>query len=505
MTKPTFEAVLDECIEDVRAGRRTPEQCLAAWPEFAATLEPLLRTATLTRAMAIGETAPNPARRAELMRAIRNTPQQRSNGLVSALFGALRALRGQGLIVVPAAMAMMVALVIFAGRATPRAEASTLTVFEGAVEEQHAGGWVPLSDGAHLTAGARVRTTAAGRALITFADGSTVALDPDTEMSIVTAKLNGPREITISQESGRLWHQVAPDQRMGSAFTVRTPSATVTAHGTVFETAIEDGATAVNTSEGSVEVVAGSQRVEVGRGQAASATRNAVRAVASAARASVSASVTVDAPFVASIVGPDGRATGALPTGMVYQQIPGAFSTDPTTGAQRIEFTDVRPGEYALLLRRTSAGAGTVTLSTQGDEQSVALSAEGDLYVLRLRITSAGGQAKVAPVATPAAMRPEAVKQERLVITERAKQHAEERLRSAVGPMRAMPGGQPGAPTRPNDDREERPAASSTPTSSDATSTATPPRSIQPRPPVERQESESDDRDAAAPLPGSLR
>ncbi|MDO8491698.1 MAG: DUF5667 domain-containing protein [Dehalococcoidia bacterium] len=43
--KRITEDVLNECLEDVRAGRRTVEQCLARHPEQAGELEPLLKLA----------------------------------------------------------------------------------------------------------------------------------------------------------------------------------------------------------------------------------------------------------------------------------------------------------------------------------------------------------------------------------------------------------------------------------------------------------------------------
>ena len=470
--RPSFEAVLDECIEDLRSGRRTLAECLARWPEHARTLEPLLRTAVAARGLAAAAERPlDAARRAEFMRAIRTTPQQRRRGLIDTIAAALGMLVRPRLMLVPGAMAVAFALLLVFGGGVqaPRAEASsTLTVFSGGVEVEREGAWVPLPDGAGIETGTRLRTDANGRALITFGDGSTVALDPASEVVIEVASVAGPRQILLRQESGRLLHQVVPDDRPGASFAVRTASATVSAQGTVFETAIADGEIAVSTAEGLVEVAAGTQRLAVAPGEAASVVGEVVRALPAGARGSATASLLIDAPFAASVIGPEGRATGALPSGIVYQQIPGAFSSSPVTGTQRIQFAGVRPGEYTLLLRRTAEGGGELRLSAGESEQAVEVGdADGDVLALRLVITSAGGSVRVQPVEIPVATaRAVAVQQERVVITERAKERVEELKRTST----FVPAVRTAAATAST----PTPAASATPTRPAATVTAAP-------------------------------
>lgn len=467
MPKPAFESVLDECIDDLRSGRRSLDECLARWPEHASSLAPLLRTAVAAHQLSIAEQPSTAAARADFMRAIRNTTQQRPQGILGALMDALRMATRPRLMLIPGAMTVAFALLlVFGSSAPPRAEASsTLTVFSGAVEVERDGRWTPLADGAGLPTGARIRTSGEGRALLTFADGSTVALDPASELVVEVVLTDGPRQIVLRQESGRLLHQVVPDERPGAAFEVRTASATVSARGTVFETTIEAGETEVSTSDGLVEVVAGAERVNVASGESASAApQRPLRAVPQTARAAATAMLLVDAPFAASVIGPDGRATGALPSGIVYQQIPGAFSSNPVVGAQRIELSKVRPGEYTLLLRRTAAGEGQMRLSVADAEESVEIGEDGDVLALRLVITSSGGSVSVKPVEIPAVARTVPVQQERVVVTERARQRAEE-LRQSITP----------APQR------RQASATPVPTTTASTATAAPKESATPR------------------------
>ena len=44
-----FNNILDECLERLLTGQETVEQCLQRYPEYAAELEPLLRTAALMK------------------------------------------------------------------------------------------------------------------------------------------------------------------------------------------------------------------------------------------------------------------------------------------------------------------------------------------------------------------------------------------------------------------------------------------------------------------------
>ena len=442
MAKPAFESILDECIDDLRSGRRSLDECLARWPDHASALTPLLRTAVAARQLSLSEQPSSAAARAALMRTIRNTPQQSPQGILGMFVHALRMAARPRLMLIPGAMTIALALVVVIGGSTPpRAEASsTLTVFSGAVEVDQDGRWTPVADGAGLPTGVRIRTNSDGRALLTFGDGSTVALDPESELLVEVVETSGPRMIALRQESGRLLHQVVPDERPGAAFEVRTASAIFSARGTVFETAIEAGETEVSTSEGLVEVVAGTERVEVARGEAASvAPQRPLRAVSQTVRAASTATVLVDAPFAVSVIGPDGRATGALPSGIVYQQIPGAFSSNPVVGAQRIEFSNVRPGEYTMLLRRTDAGGGQVLLSAADTEESVEVGEDGDVLALRLVITSSGGRVSVKPVEIPAVARTVPFQQERVVVTERVRERAEELRHSMTATPQRRP------------------------------------------------------------------
>lgn len=425
MADMPVEDVLDACLDEVRAGRLTVDQCLARWPQHAAALEPALRAALAVRDLSLAAAPPDPARRAAFMAALRETPQQRPQPWRRVLHAVALPLGGLfriGPVLAPAAAIAVAALVLVLGRGGTTAEASTLTVFQGGAERVEGSTWMPLHDGDRLPEGTRLRTDAGGSVLVTFADGSTVAVDPQTEVSIERAQAGGAREIALRQWSGRLWSQVAHDDRANASFTIRTADATIVAQGTVFETSITGGETAVTTVEGAVEVQTTRERLRLAAGERVQARLQALHA-RGAARASAPAAVTVSAPFVVSVVGPDGRATGALPDGSLYQQIPGALSSDPAAGPQRVVLGDVSSGEYTLIVRRVAPGIGTMTVEAEGRARTLPLAAEAETYTLRLRVTATPAQTVLAFEGGVQVTPTDALRQrERIVITERAKQ-----------------------------------------------------------------------------------
>ena len=434
---PRFEEVLDACIDDIAAGRRTVQQCLAAWPQFREQLAAVLDAASALHALPrVPARSPEPARRAQLMAQLRDLPQEprlealpepaseaakragvgwiatplRGVGWIATpLLAPLRApLRGVGWLfasapragafAVPAAAAAALAVLFVLASGSSSAHAATLTVFGGAVERSGASGWSALDDGSAIEQGDRLRTSASGRALLTFADGSTVALDPETELSIALLRVDGPRRITLVQDSGRLWNDVAPGGSDAS-YIVETPDAVVTAHGTLFETVVHDGATDVTTEAGEVEVVAGRLRalVQAGHTTTAQARRILQTVRERQAQAERTVRLSVDAPFTASLIDPQRAITGASPDGLVYQQIRGAVTTNPGDGAQLIVLHRPQDGTYELLLRRVESGSGVVLVRVGDREVRIPVDAIESAVRVRLTVASVNGDLEITP------------------------------------------------------------------------------------------------------------
>ncbi|MBI4329727.1 MAG: FecR domain-containing protein, partial [Chloroflexi bacterium] len=121
-----------------------------------------------------------------------------------------------------------------------------------------------------LVAGTGVRTSNASGAQLTFFDGSTLTLDPNTNIEIVQIDSDGRQADTIllKQWIGRTWSRVAKMLDPGSRYEIQTPTALAVVRGTLFSTEVDDAQrTRVQTSEGLVSVLAQSKEVYVPAGQ----------------------------------------------------------------------------------------------------------------------------------------------------------------------------------------------------------------------------------------------
>ena len=390
-TNLPIEEIVDRCLDEIAAGRLTASEALTRWPEHREELAPLLDVAIAMRELPpLPARAPDPDRRAAFMAAIATTPQDDLSPALGARIGSwfswiTGALPRLSAIAAPAAAIALVAVFFVLSNGADRATASTLTLFEGTVERHEDGEWLPLADGAELSEGDQLRTAEDGIALVTFADGSTAALDPGTEVVLERIATGDTRQITIEQLTGRIWNDVAPGGAPAT-YVVRTVDAVIEAHGTTFETVVSDGATSVVTASGQVEVAAGSDRAMVEPGEVVRAVAQRIVDATPHATSDAPATLRIDGPFVASLRSQSGAATGALPNGVTYQQIPGVSTTNPGDGPQILRFYDIEPGRYDLVLRRIDGrrSAGAATLTTDGHSRTVNL--PPDLATMTIRI-----------------------------------------------------------------------------------------------------------------------
>jgi len=112
---------------------------------------------------------------------------------------------------------------------------STLTILSGTVAVRHAGGdFASAGDGALLVAGDTIKTSADSRAVLTYFEGSTVEMEPDSELSIGAARTtaNGDTIIVMQQNLGTTWHVVTHLITTGSMYEIHTSTATASVRGT---------------------------------------------------------------------------------------------------------------------------------------------------------------------------------------------------------------------------------------------------------------------------------
>jgi hypothetical protein len=134
--------------------------------------------------------------------------------------------------------------------------------------------WTNGYDGQTLSAGVLVKTEACSKAMLTFFEGSTLYLEPATELTITKLSCgeNGNTTILVKQWVGTTWSHVVKLIDAGSSYGVETPSACAMVRGTVFLVEVSpDGGTREETTEGTVAVQAQGMEVAVGRGYETSA------------------------------------------------------------------------------------------------------------------------------------------------------------------------------------------------------------------------------------------
>jgi hypothetical protein len=144
----------------------------------------------------------------------------------------------------------------------------TLSVLSGNVEIQkyQTVAWVSGSDGATLVAGDKLRTTADSQALLTFFEGSTLKVGPESVIEIQQISQSQPGQTTIilKQLVGTTWSRVVHMADPGSRYEIVTPASYALVRGTEFETEVDEkGVTTLQVSQGTVAVQAQGQEVLV--------------------------------------------------------------------------------------------------------------------------------------------------------------------------------------------------------------------------------------------------
>jgi hypothetical protein len=133
---------------------------------------------------------------------------------------------------------------------------TTLTIITAPVLVRHAGGdFSTADDGSILGPGDTVQTGDGGRAVLTYFEGSTVEIEPASQLTITTAHANpdGSTVVVMQQDIGTTWHVVQHLITGGSKYEVHTTAATASVRGTQFTVGVDpDGTTTETTTEGVV-------------------------------------------------------------------------------------------------------------------------------------------------------------------------------------------------------------------------------------------------------------
>ncbi|MFH1169298.1 MAG: FecR domain-containing protein [Chloroflexota bacterium] len=281
-----------ECLARIKGGE-VASACLAEYPKLRQRLVPLLYTTLAIQT--VPKTVPSEEFRqqsrarlvARLRQRFSQTERSRQEwpaaGIWAALWrGLVRAFSGPARVAIPLTLALILAvqaLFLFGAfnvfsPSQSRALASQATLdAKGSVELRMPGStvWQDASDGMTLNAGSRIRTAPDAQAVLTFFNGTTITLEPGTDLVVETIEFSTESKSSVlvfKQWIGKTWSRVEKLADPGSRYEIQTPSAIALVRGTLFATDVdESGATTIETREGLVSVSSQGREVYVAPGQ----------------------------------------------------------------------------------------------------------------------------------------------------------------------------------------------------------------------------------------------
>jgi len=249
------------------------------------------------------------------------------------------------------------------------AKSTTLTVLHGdnVFLSEEEGSWENVTDTVVVKEGNGIKTGDDSWALITFEDGTTVELEPNTEVS-VTELTN--TQITVWQQVGRTWSGIKKLVGPLTQVQVETPSAAALVRGTLIDVVVDSlGNTIVSALEGVIEVTAEgiSRTVEAGM-QSLINMGLAPSEPEPIPPPKNRLEITVRGPAWALIVDPPERSVGVVPPGVVASQLPMATTTGAHAEPQFVVVPvpeEVGDRTYSIVLYGKDPG-GNVDVEVKG-------------------------------------------------------------------------------------------------------------------------------------------
>ena len=259
-------------------------------------------------------------------------------------------------------------------RAEERGPAATLTVLSAPVERAGAGEERPAAaaSGADLAVGDRVVTGPEGRALITFLDGSTVTVEPASEVTVRQAEMEG-REVSrlrVLIIVGTVWARVAGWLGGRGTVTLESNTYSATAHDGLIGAQQDKAGTFVCwTRAGNLEVTGPSgvaARLEPG--QKVTIAPDAAARTESFAVNRSTLEISTAGPVLPLVTMSDrARRAGFVVPGIDVNQVFGSLTTGPRDGKRLIEVPAGVSGPFVV--RLTAVGDGPFTVTIVGRHQ----------------------------------------------------------------------------------------------------------------------------------------
>jgi hypothetical protein len=257
------------------------------------------------------------------------------------------------------------------------AAATTVTVLSGDVQVRHAArSFVSATDGEVLVPGDTIHTGDGARATLTYFEGSTVSIEPNSELTIETASASsdGSTIVLMQQNFGRTWHVVTKLITGNSKYEVKTPASTASVRGTAFQVDSDAERTVVTTTEGTVvdrvpdpERAGQTVDVPVPAGKTHEQRKNARPApAATAPQPERTLTMTLDDQS-SLVIDAQGRANGIDKNGKKRLETPGAQLVKTKDGKLQVVLPNVSDGRVEAVVRRS--GGGDVNVQTTVEDR----------------------------------------------------------------------------------------------------------------------------------------
>jgi hypothetical protein len=230
-------------------------------------------------------------------------------------------------------------------------------------------GRTPVATGTSLAVGDRIFTAADARALITFLDGTTVTVEPRSEVTVREMDVGGRERssIQILITAGTVWARIA--NLLGGRGTVSLSSntrAAIAHDGLIGAEQRGDGSFACWTRAGAVELVdvGGATRGRLEPGQKATIPPAGSPVTESFSVHRSVLEVTARGPVWPLVVMADGvRLAGFVPPGIEVNQVFGSLTARGPDDTWTVEVPGGFPGPYRIFLSGIRDGAFRVTIT----------------------------------------------------------------------------------------------------------------------------------------------
>ena len=255
--------------------------------------------------------------------------------------------------------------------------AATLTVLSVPVERVGAGSDRPaaVASGSDLAVGDRVVTGSDGRALITFLDGSTVTVEPASEVTVRQAQMEGRQasRVGVLVTVGTVWARVAGWLGGRATLTIESNAYSATAHDGLIGAQQQPGGGPFVcwTRAGALEVAgAAGPAARLRPGQKATLAPGRPVLTESFAVNRSTLEITTSGPVLPLVTMPGGpRRAGFVPPGIDVNQVFGSLTKAAAGDARTVEVPAGLSGPFVVTL--TGVGDGPFTVAVVGRYQGV--------------------------------------------------------------------------------------------------------------------------------------